>query len=1093
MRRRLVSFLLWTLVLTLWTSPICAQTTLGNAAVSGTVRDSTGAAIGGARVILIEKARSLVRESSSNDSGLFLFPTVPPGAYTLRVTKEGFDATELNDIVLEVGQRASLDVTLNVGQMSTVVTVSAESQLRLETESNVIGTVVDSARVQELPLNGRNFLQLALLSGGSVPPTGKSDAISGQTGRSNNAVLLAGNPGSSTGYLINGIATRGGRLGESALNISVAAIDQFKVQMSFFMPDQGPNPGLVNLTTKGGSNRIHGEAFEFVRNQAFDSRNFFSPGPEKLHRNQFGAAVGGPIRKDRVWFFANYEGLREVTALTASNYAPTQAMFGGNFTENADPIFDPSTYSSATGQRQAFPNKIIPAERINAVSKNLLKYYRPGASLAQRPANIFGNPRFTSNDDQYGIRIDSSLTAKQNLYGQFLSEKAPIVSPGLMPYSGGLFPMETKLIMLQHTYTVTPRLISVLRLGAVRNLVFSSNEGSTLGSILPSIGIPNTLDTRGVTGIGIQGFAGIGRSAGDIGNIDNNYQFDEGITYVRGAHNFQFGASIRYRRTWQQNANANSLGNLGFQPTFTAQLAPNAQGRPAPQARTGSSFADFLLGYNTTGQLIGLPLLPYRFTQYMPYLQDTWKIARNFTLNYGISWFLDTVPNPHAWASRLPHGFDYQSGLLKYAALGEVDPRILSMEYKNLTPRLGFAWKPSFLPNTVIRSGAGLYFSDSRLIEAQFAMIAPPFNTPLVVNNNPLNPFPDYELGRNIFPPQPQSPLNSSYAANLPNGTSAFLLEPNGKTPYVWQWNFSVQHSIRQNDLVELVYIGASSHRQQNRYEASMCRPGPDLRCDPATKPYPRYSNLLTSDFNGNGSYEAAIARYHHQTSAGLDLRFEYTIAKSINDNFLGGANDEQITTCRRCDKSVSSFDVRHRAVVSAIYRLPIGKGRALLGSAPVVADAILGGWSITAITTFQTGVPFDVTSPNTTGVQNITVRANRLCDGRDSSLSGNLRNNGMRYFDTSCFAATPVGYFGNAGRNVLYGPGINNWDTGIEKFFPIPLREQMRLQFRAELFNTWNHAQFNAPNSATNTTNFGLISSARAPRLVQFGMKLLF
>lgn len=1068
-----------------------AQVSLGTTAVGGTVRDSMGAAIAEAQIVLLEIARGLRRESVSNQAGSFLFPSVPPGRYTLRVSKEGFEARELSDIVLEVGQRASFDIELSLGQVSTVVTVSAETLIQLETESNVIGTVVDSERVQELPLNGRNFLQLALLSGAAVPPTPRSDAIQGQTGRSDNAVLLAGNVGSSTGYLINGIAVRGGRLGESPLNVSPAAIDQFKVQMSFFMPDQGPNPGLINLTTKGGGNEIHGEVFHFFRNEALDARNFFSPVPEKLHRNQFGFAVGGPVIRDRMWFFGNYEGLREITAFSAAGYAATRAMFGGNLSEVTQPIFDPASFSADTGRRLPFNGNIIPDSRINAVSRRLLDYYRPGSSLAQRPNNLFANPRRRVDSDQWSVRLDSSINANQNLFVQYIDQNYPITAPGLMPYSGARFPSEVQMIMLQHTWTVNPSLVNVARAGFVRNLVFTGNEGSQLGEILEEIGIQNTLDKRGITGITIQGFSGFGRSAGDLGNIDNNYQLDDNMTWIRGAHNFQFGATIRYRRTWQQNANANALGSLNFQSTFSAQLAPNAQGQLAPQAGTGNSFADFLLGFPTTGQMIGLPRIPYRFTQYNPYFQDTWKVSRSFTLNYGISWFIAEVPEPVKWARRLPHGFDYNTGLLTYAALGQVDPKILPMDWNNLTPRLGFAWKPSFLPNTVIRAGAGLYYADSKLIEAQFAMVAPPFNSPIVVNNPPLTPLPVYELGRNIFPAPPPLELDEGYAARLPAGSSAFLLAPNGRTPYVNQWNFSMQHSLRPADLIEIVYIGSSSHNQQNRYEFSMCRPGPDLRCDPATRPFPRYSNLLTADFNGNGSYHAMVARYHHQTRGGLDLRFEYTWSKALNDHFQGGANEFMIVSCRACDKGPASFDVRHRAVGSFIYPLPYGKGRKFGSRAGAAAQIFLGGWNVTGIATFATGTPFDITAPNTTTTAIITHRAVRACDGRDSALSGNLRNNGLRYFDTSCFSAPPAGFFGNAGRNILSGPGINNWDIGIDKLFP--LRESMRLQLRAEFFNAFNHAQFDMPNSNVVAPNFGLIGSARAPRLIQFALKLQF
>jgi len=294
--------------------------------------------------------------------------------------------------------------------------------------------------------------------------------------------------------------------------------------------------------------------------------------------------------------------------------------------------------------------------------------------------------------------VDASLTQKQTIFLQMIAQNSPAVNPGLMPYTGTFTPLEAQLATIQHTYVLTPTLVNSFRLGFVRERVFQSNEGVQLGHILDDIGIHNTLDDRGLSGVSITGYASLGRASGDLGNQDNNYQLDESLTQIHGAHNFQYGLGIRYKRIQDQNANAGALGNTFFQSTFTAQLAPNAQGALALQANTGNPFADFLLGYPTTGQLAGLPLLPYRFTQYTPYFQDTWKVARGLTFNYGISWFLATPPDPQGSARQLTHSFDFGSGLLKYAALGEIDPKVQRTDRKDFTPRFGVAWTPRFPP-----------------------------------------------------------------------------------------------------------------------------------------------------------------------------------------------------------------------------------------------------------------------------------------------------------------------------------------------------------------------------------------------------------
>jgi hypothetical protein len=1075
-------------------APIFAQASLGSAAVSGSVRDDSGAAIPDAKIRLVETGRDLARETTTNQAGSYLFPTVSAGIYSLEVVKAAFETYRLSDVRVDVGQRATLDVVLKVGSVSSVVSVSAGERVLLATESNALGTVVDSQRVESLPLNGRDFLQLALISGGSSQLIGNANVIGAQVGHPDRGVILAGNMPQTTGYLIDGIATRGGRLGESAVNLSVAAVDQFKVQESFFMPDQGPNPGLVNVTTKGGGNTLHGQAFEFVRNDIFDARNFFATAKDNLKRNQFGGAVGGPICKDKLWFFGHYEGLRQVETVTSNAYTPTAAMFGGDFTALGHAIYDPSTYSSASGVRQPFPNATIPASRIDSVSKNLLQYYLPGSSLALHPSNVFGSPQNTLDDDQFGIRVDYAISSKQMLFGQFIHQNSPAVTGGLFPLSGTLFPNSSDLIMLQHTWTITPTLINTLRAGFVRNVALDGNQGATVGHILGGVGITNTFDDRGISGINLQGYAGFGHAAGDLGNLDNNYQLDDGINWVHGHHNLQFGGSIRYHRTWQQNANAGALGTVSFQPLLTAQVTANAQGQTTPLANTGDSFADFLLGYPVSGTMNGLPRLPYRFTQYMPYISDTWKVTPTLTLNYGLSWFLPTIPNPQKWARNYAHSFDPTTGLLTYAGLGQVNPQILSFDAKDFAPRFGLAWSPSKLHNTVIRAGAGIYYADSALIEMQFGMVAPPFSNTLAITQTQNNPIPQYQLGQNVFPLLSLPPLSSTFAASLPNGTNAFLLNPDSKMPYISQWNLSIQHSFGNNDLLEVNYLGSSGHRLQNRYDSDQCVPTATLFCNAATKPYSRYAGLLTADFNGNSSYEALIAKYEHRLTAGLNLRVEYTFAKALTDGWeSNGSTQSQMADCRACDKGATSFDVRHRAVISTIYDLPFGRNRMFGKSMSPALDLLAGGWTMTAISAFATGTPVFLSGPATTASLNITHRPNRICDGNTSNLLSNLRSNGFLAFDTNCFVNPPTGYFGNAGRDVIYGPGVDNWDIGFQKFFPLG-SDKRRLEYRAEMFNAFNHAQFGLPNgNAGAGANFGRVSSAGSPRLIQMGMKLLF
>jgi hypothetical protein len=655
-----------------------------------------------------------------------------------------------------------------------------------------------------------------------------------------------------------------------------------------------------------------------------------------------------------------------------------------------------------------------------------------------------------------------------------------------------LYQNESQLAMLEHIWSLNARAVNSLRIGFLRNIAIGGSEGQNHASILPLLGILNTNDTRGVTAINLQGYSGFGRSSGQVGNRDNAWQLDDEITYSRGVHSFGFGAGLRYRRGWHLNGNSQALGTLSFQPAFTAQLAPNSIGQPVPLANSGDSFADFLLGLPVNGVLGGVPVVQYRATQFAPYFQDTWRISPNLTLNYGLSWFVETPPDPQGWARNYVHGFDPSTGLLTYAALGQVSPHAMDTDRNNLSPRLGLAWKPAALKATVIRAGAGIYYSAFPWVLAPDSLLnGSPIGAGASFTNPLTTPVPTYAMGLNVFPPAPPGMITSAYAANLPAGTLASAVNPALRTAYVSQWNLSLQHSLGGRDSIELNYSGASGHKLLNVYDLVQCRPSANLFCDPATKPWPRYSALLYVDSSGNSSYQGLLTKYEHRVTSGFNLRFEYSWAKALTDTFQSGrALYNQISDCRRCSKGPATFDVRHRAVGSLAWETPFGRGLRVARGLPRWADVALGKWTVTAITTFATGQPILLSGPNQTGSTLLNSLPNRVCDGRDSQLSGNIRNNGFLWFNPACFPVPPVEFFGDSGPTVVNGPGLNNWDMGLEKSFALP-RQEARLELRGEFFNAWNHTQFQPPNGNSGAgVDFGRISATRPPRLIQIAVK---
>lgn len=546
-------------------SPLRAQS--GSSSIQGTVADSSGAVVPGADVTLTNTSTNVVLKANTDGAGSYSFPTATPGVYSLEVSKDGFASYKISQFKVTVGQHATENAILNVAasQATVVVEASGLSNL-LDTQSNDLGTVIGPQSVQQLPLNGRNYLQLGLLSGATQPTAGAANGSIAQTGHPGMSINIAGNQPDYTMYVVNGLQTLGSRAGNTSLNLSVGAIDQFEVHYGFFMPDMGPNPGIVDVVTKSGTNRIHGEAYEFVRTNQMAARNYFSVnattgqpiplGP--YHQNQFGFDVGGPILKNRLFYFVNYEGYRQSQSAIVNAYTPTMDMFNGDFSQAGVNIYDPATYNPATNTRTQFPGNKIPANRITDAIKTLLGYYTPGSSLASKPNNVSGTPRTTLNSDQFMGKIDYNINQKNQIFAQGNWLNAPANNPGLFPGQGTAFPLDTELVNVGWNWTLSSSKVNELRIGGIRDSVY--DEGLPVSGLQQKLNVTGTADPNGVPGIGLTGFTGFGTSTGLIGNLDNVYQIADGFNWLHGNHQIKFGAEIAYLRTIQSSANANARG-----------------------------------------------------------------------------------------------------------------------------------------------------------------------------------------------------------------------------------------------------------------------------------------------------------------------------------------------------------------------------------------------------------------------------------------------------------------------------------------------------------------------------------------------------
>jgi hypothetical protein len=1117
----------------------------GTSSVQGVVTDASGAAIPGAAVQLTNNATGVRLQGEADAAGNYSFPTVPPGLYTLTVTKTGFAGYQLKAFKVIVGQHETQNASLNIAASSTTITVDASGLSNmLDTTSNDLGSVIGPQSVENLPLNGRNFLQLSLLSGAATTPQGAAAGSINQTGHPLLAINVAGNEPDYTMYVVNGIETVGSRAGNSSLNIDTGAIDQFEVHYGFFMPDMGTNPGIVDVVTKSGTNRIHGEVYEYVRNNQMQARDYFAINatthlpipPGAYHQNQFGFNLGGPILHDKLFYFASYEGYRQNQQQLQNGESPTQAMFGGDFSALLPKtvIYDPATLDPTTGRRQPFTGNIIPSSRISDNIKGLLAFYSAGSGTTPSPNNIGGNRPYTFNSDQFMGRIDYNLNERNQIFAQGNWLNSPISSPGLFPATGTSFPLDTEVANLGWNWTLSSTMVNELRAGVVRDSVF--DEGASVQGIQTKLNITGTGDVNGVPSVGFTGggLSGFGASTGLIGDIDDVYQLHDGLNLLHGNHQFKFGAQLIYLRSVQASANANARGAFNFNGMFTAQTIKSGNGYATdnnyPGGAGGYSFADFLLGDLNTGQSIAMPPTHFRWTTVEPYAQDTWKITPHLTANLALAWYGATPPNPVGPDKNLIHAFDFNTGLLTFTALGQVNPEVYARTNTNFAPRIGFSFQPQFLPNSVIRAGWGLYYTTQEDVNAQYSIVSQVITINNAVSN--VQGIPQYVLGVNAMPSVTVGQITQAQA-NAMTGPVQYL-STHQHSPYVDQYNLDFQYTFAKSFLADISYLGNNAHHLAVNWNPFDCSSPADQYCVDTRNPYNgRYTYMQEVNSIGYANYNALLAKLQHQFQHGFSILANYIWQKGLAEAQQGSNGTvNQNRSCLKCDYGLTSSNVPQALVVSTVVDLPFGRGRHWGNNMNPVLNEVIGGWSLDAIGTMQKGLPYSILGANSTAWSPGQVRANRYCHDPHASsymsahgLSRSIRSNGNFWFwnqQTSgafqnettggCFvdpAKDPANLvngklpviggvqardaFGNSGFDPFYGPGLDNWDIAAHKEFT--LFREIKFAVRGEFFNAFNHVQFANPNTGVNAgAGFGQITATQhAARIVQVAGKITF
>lgn len=1070
----------------------------------GSVKDPTGAAIADAVITITNQATGVTSRYRSNASGLYTAPSLPPGLYRLECSASGFASQQVVDFRLETAQTARVDFELKVGSVVERIEVSAAVAL-LNTETTEVGQVIDNKRILEMPLNGRNYLQLAQFTVGVLPGGGlnagsraRDEGAFAAVGMhiAQNNVLLDGNDNSSR--------TSGGPLGFEAQAVKppVDAVAEFKVVTNNMSAEYGYRAGAkVLVSTRSGTNEFHGSLYHFLRNEKLDGTNFFanrSGGRKPSYRqNQYGGTFGGPVKRNQTFFFSSYQGTNIRLGQSYITSLPSRDIIErGDF--NQQPavrrnIFDPATLTGtgAAAVRQPFPGNIIPASRWDPVSRRVLALY-PTPNIAGRehlPDNNFYSPSDKDDAHQFDFRGDHNLNQNHRFFARYSLRDQFRDQPGILPFpaaggQGQTVDLRGQNIAASLSSSLRPNVFHELRFGFSKfdtafGLQFTTNLNKELGIVGAPGDTFNDGRDQGWTRFTPAQFTEIGARS-FWPNINNlvNYMITDAMSIQKGRHTIKFGGEVR-RAGIFRDASRFRRGQFAFDGRYTAQN-PNVG---TSRANTGNSMADFILGLAnnaTWGTNLGEnALLPYMGF----FLQDDWRVTRNLTINVGLRhevFFGARFPKPET--QRISRYLIPEVNRISPAEEGFVFPKNgrdcgCKNDYNNFAPRLGLAY--NLTAKTVIRTGAGIFYGESNNVDgAARYSTGPPrgieINAPQGFEQTTL-------LVRNGFAPLP--------IGTVPTGVNVNPAPDFLPTMYAAQWFFDVQRILPGDFLFTVGYNGTKGTNLPVTRNINL--PATPSATIPANQRFvrPRFNAVNVSENMLHSSYQSLTLKAERRFSKGFTLLSSFTWSKNIdqgNEALLDGSPGIVTPYDLSRERSRSTLDRRLAFVVSSVWELPFGPGKPFLQSGP--ASWLLGGWQLGGILSLYSGLPVS----NTINVNNQNLGGAVRGDWvRNPNLPPDQRTID-RWFDLGFAQPTPPGLIGNVGRNVIDGPGRKNLDIQVARNFRMPW-EKHQMQFRFESFNFTNTANFGAPNTALGTPIAGRINQAEDPRRIQFSLKYYF
>jgi hypothetical protein len=1043
-----------------------------NATISGHVTDPSGAAVPNATVLIANDTTGVTSTVVTNGAGYYVATFLKPGTYTVNVTAPGFEAAVRKSLTLQVQQVAEQDFQLIVGQVQQQVTVTGGAPL-LNTESSELGNVVTQESAQQLPLNGRNFSQIGTLVPGanSGAPGGiRTSGNGNETQRAGAEIVANGSRGSFNLFMIDGLDDRDQSVGTVKVFPNLEDISQFKVQIGNYDAEFGAGGAVINVITRSGSNEFHGSAFDFFRNASIEAVPFFAKTTPPYQLNQFGGALGGPIRRNRTFFFVDYQGLRVKNTSTSVISEPTAALRSGNFSSLSSIIYDPATYNAGTNTRQAFPGNVIPANRINPTAQSLLAVFPVPTSTATSN-NLVLNVVSSQVQDQFDARVDQTISDKDSMFGRYTWGRANITYPSIpLMVNGALNPYAftqgsstagsltinkapSQQATLQEVHIFSPTFASQFALGYTRFAlsVIPLNDGHNVSDML---GVPGS-DVGGGNGmvsLSISSFQGYSET--NLPEIvpQNTYQLSETLSSVLGAHSLTYGASVVHNQFGFDQIAAQS-GSLGFTGVYT--------NNPAKSSGTGSAFADFLLGLPASSSKSSLtqgqPFVSY--SEIGAFIQDSWRASTRLTLNGGLRWDLFTPPTER---DNRQSDFNPANGTIVIAGQNGVSSGILQMKKADISPRVGFSYRVGAA--TVVRGAYGFYYFNEQGTggSARLFINYPSIQT-FSVSCSATAPCLNTSTG---------IPLVSS-STNLP---TAVYQPISNSTPNMQQWNLTLERQLNSSLVARISYVGSKGTHLPIALNPNVATPGAGAVA--ARQPYPAYGTIQGWENIGPSSYNGLQLSGEKRLQGGLSFLAAYTYSKSLDEG--GGGNSStgdsrlnvQNPNNLQANYGLSSFNFKHRFTLSGVYQLPVGRGRKYLANSNRFVDGVAGGWQATSILTLQSGAPLTLNMSTTTSNTGTLQRPNQICNGNLPASKQTIH----QFYNTSCYVAPPNYTFGNTGRNTIIGPGYQEWDAGVMKeFHPI---EPVAVQFRAEAFNALNHPNFTLPSGSIGSSAAGTITS---------------